>query len=327
MHGNCSSRLEALPAVNLLLPQNISVFTFDFSGCGLSEGEFISLGWHEKDDLDMVIDYLRSTETVACIGLWGRSMGAVTSILHASREPLIAGMVLDSPFSNLTTLSKELVAYYTKIPAFIANIARKFVRKTVMAKANFDISLLNPIEFVPICYAPALFVVAKGDDFVMPHHGESLHAKYGGDKNLIRVEGDHNSDRPQFFLDSVSIFFYNTLGCDRLPPLDESQLEDKDYLMRLDVVLEHHQKQHLKAAAVNSFKDEDDAFKKAVEESFEIHSARQEKEKRIDQFFADIGKWKGKENFGSVVEKELDGMGEILNESERQGLKEVALNC
>jgi alpha/beta superfamily hydrolase len=38
---------------------NITVFSFDFSGCGLSEGEYISLGWNEKDDLKTVIDYLR----------------------------------------------------------------------------------------------------------------------------------------------------------------------------------------------------------------------------------------------------------------------------
>jgi len=38
-----------------------------------------------------------------------------------------------------------------------------------------------------------------------------MFAKYGGDKNIIRVEGDHNSDRPFFMLDSVSIFFHNVL--------------------------------------------------------------------------------------------------------------------
>ena len=61
----------------------------------------MTLGHKEKEDLQCVIDYLRSTNTVSLIGLWGRSMGAVTSIFQASRDPSIAGMVLDSPFSNL----------------------------------------------------------------------------------------------------------------------------------------------------------------------------------------------------------------------------------
>jgi hypothetical protein len=37
---------------------------------------------------------------------------------------------------------------------------------------------------------------------------------YAGDKNLVLVEGDHNSPRPDFFLDSVGIFFHNTLLVD-----------------------------------------------------------------------------------------------------------------
>ena len=51
--------MEPLGILNILLPLNITVFTFDFSGCGMSEGEYISLGWYEKDDLKVVIDYLR----------------------------------------------------------------------------------------------------------------------------------------------------------------------------------------------------------------------------------------------------------------------------
>ena len=36
LHGNCSSRLEALPCVPILLPANITLFTLDLSGSGLS---------------------------------------------------------------------------------------------------------------------------------------------------------------------------------------------------------------------------------------------------------------------------------------------------
>lgn len=101
-------------------------------------------------------------------------MGAVTSILHVARDNSIAGMVLDSPFSNLNKLSLELVKTYTKIPLFIANLVKKFVRKTVLSKGKFDMNKLNPIDYVSKCFIPSLFVVAKGDDFVRPHHGEKL---------------------------------------------------------------------------------------------------------------------------------------------------------
>lgn len=34
---------------------------------------------------------------------------------------------------------------------------------------------------------------------------------YGGDKNIVIVEGDHNSPRPKFLYDSAAIFLLTTL--------------------------------------------------------------------------------------------------------------------
>lgn len=75
-----SKRKSIIPHI---LCHDITLFTFDFAGCGNSEGEYISLGYYEKDDVDVVFKYLRSLGTVSSIGLWGRSMGAVTALMYA----------------------------------------------------------------------------------------------------------------------------------------------------------------------------------------------------------------------------------------------------
>jgi len=41
----------------------------DFCGCGLSEGEYISLGYYEKDDANQVLDYIKKTKLISSIGL------------------------------------------------------------------------------------------------------------------------------------------------------------------------------------------------------------------------------------------------------------------
>jgi pimeloyl-ACP methyl ester carboxylesterase len=219
LHGNSSSRMDSLAAVPVLLPMNITVFCFDFSGCGKSEGEYISLGWFERDDLAAVVEHLRSSNRTSYIGLWGRSMGAVTALLHAHRDPSIAGIVLDSPFSSLSKLSKELGKQYSKLPNFMLKGGISLVRNSILKRAHFDISDVNPIDHVGEAFIPALFVVANSDVFIRPHHSEELHSAYAGDKDLRRVEGDHNSARPQFFLDSVGVFFYNTLQIETVPKL------------------------------------------------------------------------------------------------------------
>ena len=114
LHGNSSSRTEIFPELYYLLSSDITVFAFDFSGCGKSEGEYISLGWYERDDVECVVNYLRSTNKVATIGLWGRSMGAVTAIMYGDRDPSIAGMVLDSPFCSLKVLTEETISKTVK---------------------------------------------------------------------------------------------------------------------------------------------------------------------------------------------------------------------
>jgi len=81
------------------------LFTFDFSGCGNSEGEWISLGWNERDDLDVVIKYLKSLGTVSNIAVWGRSMGAATAIMYlADHHDVVSAAILDSSFSNFQSI-------------------------------------------------------------------------------------------------------------------------------------------------------------------------------------------------------------------------------
>ncbi|KAJ8565898.1 hypothetical protein K7X08_008474 [Anisodus acutangulus] len=218
-HGNSGCRADASEAAIILLPLNITVFTLDFSGSGLSGGEHVTLGWNEKDDLRAVVEYLRTDGNVSLIGLWGRSMGAVTSLMYGAEDPSIAGMVLDSPFSDLVDLMMELVdTYKIRLPKFTVKFAIQYMRRAVQKKSKFDITELNTIKVAKSCFVPVLLGHAVDDDFIQPHHSDRVFDAYMGDKNIIKFEGDHNSPRPQFYFDSISIFFNNVLQ----PPEDEA---------------------------------------------------------------------------------------------------------
>ena len=86
MHGNAGNKLEGLSYLEYLLPLGINLFTFDFTGCGNSEGEWVTLGWKEIGDVKAVIDHLNKLDTVSKIGFWGRSMGAATSIMFQAEN-------------------------------------------------------------------------------------------------------------------------------------------------------------------------------------------------------------------------------------------------
>ena len=117
LHGNSGSRCDATEAIRLLLPARITVFAVDLSGSGLSEGDYVTLGAREVEDVAAVVARIRSDPKgrTSNIGLWGQSMGAVTALLYANRDPSIAGLVLDSPFSSLNKLMLELVDNFTAV--------------------------------------------------------------------------------------------------------------------------------------------------------------------------------------------------------------------
>jgi len=210
MHGNSSSRVEGLGQLSGVLKMGSSFLAFDFAGSGLSDGDYVSLGFYERDDLATVIAFLREEGRTSTIGLWGRSMGAATAMLHAERDPSIAAMVLDSAFSDLVQLAKDMVDKGRQqgifAPGILISAVLYMIKGSVRDKAKFDINDISPIKYADKCYVPALFAAAEGDDFISPSHSQAIYDKYAGDKNIMMVDGDHNSPRPDFFYHSVLIF-------------------------------------------------------------------------------------------------------------------------
>jgi len=215
MHGNSSARVEVLPQLSYLLSMGVAVFSFDFAGSGRSDGEYVSLGYYEREDLSCVVAHLRATNVVSTIALWGRSMGAATSLMFGSRDPSIACMILDSPFADLTQLAEEMVEKGRDqgivVPTFVVSMALRMITGSVKKQAGVNIKNISPISHADKCFIPAFFVAGEHDDFIKKHHAEAIYEKYAGDKNIIIVEGDHNSPRPKFMFDSASIFLQTCL--------------------------------------------------------------------------------------------------------------------
>lgn len=73
-HGNAGSRLDSSSSSDvaaLVLPLGISLVALDFSGSGRSEGDYVSLGHYEQQDLAALVAELRQRGTTIRIGLWG----------------------------------------------------------------------------------------------------------------------------------------------------------------------------------------------------------------------------------------------------------------
>ena len=233
LHGNSSSRLEGLNNLQILLNSNINLFVIDFPGCGLSDGEFISLGYHESHDVKVIVDFIEKLPGVGKIGLWGRSMGAATTMIYTHTDDRIKAIVMDSPFADFNILAKELVLKQVKLPNFLIEGALKIVRMTIRKKNGLDIERLKPIDSAPKTMQPAIFVHANSDELINNKHSDMLYNAYGGkDKKLLKCVGNHNTKRSNKIIREIGEFFYKHLVLDDNVKDNE---DDKNNIFYLDL--------------------------------------------------------------------------------------------
>lgn len=213
LHGNCSSRLEVFSVLPALLCRGMSVFCLDLGGSGLSDGEYVTLGKLEEQDVKSVIEYLRKEQGIGTVALWGRSMGAVAAIFRAAEDPDLAGVVLDSGFSDLEQVMHEyMLSLNLPVPQFMMPTIMNLARKEVLDRVGFDPFELKPERVVKNATCPALFVVAEDDRFILPRHTYALHNAWGGPRELAKVNGGHSGRRPPWFLDNAAEFLLDKLS-------------------------------------------------------------------------------------------------------------------
>lgn len=82
LHEMSSSRKECVYLRDAVLAAGFSLFAFDFSGSGQSEGDRVSFGHFEQHDVHAALDYLYATGRVSSVSVWGRGIGGAAAALH-----------------------------------------------------------------------------------------------------------------------------------------------------------------------------------------------------------------------------------------------------
>ncbi|KAH0790757.1 Clan SC, family S9, unassigned serine peptidase [Histomonas meleagridis] len=224
LHGNASCQLEGFFLLPIFIPFGCSVLCIDCSGSGNSDGEVISLGYFESDDVLCAIKFLRERYKVGKIALWGRSMGAATSLLTIAKDPTISAAVVDSPFASLHDLIYE-IGCNLPFPKFMVKIYVNFMRFKIRKIANFNIDDVEPIKYSPNSTVPLFLIHGANDTFINCKHSRRIYEAYSGEKHIEIVPGNHNSIRPQDVMILAILHIANQLGIqidiEAIPPIEE----------------------------------------------------------------------------------------------------------
>ena len=222
LHGNSSCQLEGTYLIQHLLPLGINLFCFDFCGCGNSDGNFVSLGYFERDDVSCSISYLEANYHINKIFLWGRSMGAATSFLSIINESNVIGCISDSAFSSLSQLVKDLSSDFGIIGCF-SGLALWILSNKIKNLYQFDIKECSPITIASELKIPIRIIHGINDDFIPISHSNDLYQIYSGEnKEFWQVEGDHNTDRPENNLINCIKFICECFNINYIEPINSN---------------------------------------------------------------------------------------------------------
>ena len=168
------------------------------------------------------MDFVEKYPGVGKIGLWGRSMGAATTLIYANMDKRIKAIVVDSPFEDFRKLAKEMVLGQIKLPGFLVEGAISIIGKSVKNRNGMDINDIKAIDAVKNCDIPIIFIHAKDDELVPYHHSEDLIKNYKGKNKILKtVNGGHNGRRVNHLMEYVGDFFAKHLESGYNPEEDK----------------------------------------------------------------------------------------------------------
>ena len=119
-HGYKSTRRELLNEAEMMHRHGYGALITSIRAHDYSEGELISFGMYEVNDLEAWYQYLLTREDIdpEKIGILGNSYGGMLSIQFAAQNKNIKAVVANSAFSSLNDTVSTSVTYFTDLPAF-----------------------------------------------------------------------------------------------------------------------------------------------------------------------------------------------------------------
>ena len=211
LHGNASSQYEGQFLVPNLCPYGVAVYCFDFIGCGASAGDYISLGYYEQKDVELLLTQLSNSFHFTKFVLWGRSMGAAVSIL-VNHEKLV-GRIADSTYTSINEVCSA-IAGSMGLPHFLITPALWYLKFNVSSIADFNMSEVSPEESaktdIPV---PLLIGHADDDEFIPLEQGQRVFKAYNGTKKeFVILHGGHNGKRSHDWIEKCCKFCFKNLG-------------------------------------------------------------------------------------------------------------------
>lgn len=211
-HGHLDNKEHMRFFINMFPHDN--VLLFDFRAHGESDGELISIGCHEKEDVLAAVEFVKkdkNTKGKPIVGL-GYSMGGAILLSAAAEIDDFKALILDSSFARLDQQISRAFVARTGMPRTLFMDATKALFESL---SECSIEQINPVEWIKNVTCPVLIIHSEDDNFVSVADAFTLYKAAHTKKELwIVQEADHghiSRDNKDEYQRRVNEFFTNAI--------------------------------------------------------------------------------------------------------------------
>lgn len=209
VHGYTVDHRDIAPAIKPFADKGYHVVAPDQRGRGESEGNYLSMGWHEKDDVLLWIDKILEQDKQAQIILYGESMGAAT-VMMASGEKLpsqVKAVIEDCGYTSAYAMFKDQLKERFGLPEIPFLPSARLISQI---RLGFDFQDASALDQLKKATLPILFIHGGADDYVPTYMGKELYESYKGKKELLIIDdaghGQSADKDPQTYYTAVFTF-------------------------------------------------------------------------------------------------------------------------
>ena len=171
-HGYRGSAEGDFGTIWQMLKDSCALLLIDERACGESEGQYITFGALEKDDIVRWANKLAGlTDGRLPVYLFGISLGSSTVLLTQDQGLCaeVKGIIADCGYSSMKKILGEVAWDWFRLPPFpLIDAVGLFCR----LQGHFRMKDADVTAALRKAVVPVLFIHGTGDHFVRPHHTE-----------------------------------------------------------------------------------------------------------------------------------------------------------
>ena len=215
LSGITADRGQLVSTAETYINWGFSALLPDLRGTGESQGDLVSIGYHERKDLIACVHWLQN-KGLKVVGAHGFSLGAATICFAMKELPDLGFAVVESSYDTMRDATEHRLDV-VHMPHFIGWPYRLFLSNRIGA----DFTAMSPVEYMPYSKCPTLVMSGDSERILTTSETKALYEKCGSSHKQMHLfkNGHHEPSISSFPEESRSTLrqFLTEQACCTLP--------------------------------------------------------------------------------------------------------------